>query len=66
VAVLSAKTKLLEPAQVDQMEGRLLAVNQKLSQLLEKKEAVENTDKLNKVSAQIHLYYVVIQILPVR
>ncbi len=56
VALLNAKTKLLEPAQLDQIEGRLQALGQKLGQIQEKKASVEQTDKDSKVNWSEHCY----------
>ncbi len=47
--MLSAKTKLLDPSQLDQIEGRVQALGSRLNQLTEKKEAVVEADKDSKV-----------------
>ena len=50
VALLSARTKLLEPQQIDLVEGRVAALLQKLNQAAEKKDAVESAEKQTKVN----------------
>lgn len=50
VAVLSSKLKLLDPAQIDQVEARMHNLSTKLSQLNEKKENIENSEKSSKLS----------------
>jgi len=49
VAVLSGKLKLLDPAQLEQVEGRIAALGQRMNQLSEKKEGVETADKNSNV-----------------
>ena len=49
VALLSARTKLLEPSQIDLVEGRVTALIQKLNQAAEKKDALENAERQTKV-----------------
>lgn len=50
VSALASRTKLLDPSQLDQVEARLAIVQQRLTQITEKKEVLEQTGKLNKVS----------------
>ncbi|ELU15537.1 hypothetical protein CAPTEDRAFT_132300 [Capitella teleta] len=50
VALLTSKTRLLEPSQLDQVEGRLVALNQRLTHISDKKEQAEQSDKLGKVT----------------
>lgn len=50
IALLNARTKLLDPTQLEQVEGRLVALSQKLGQVTQKKEAVEDAERQNKVS----------------
>ncbi len=49
IGILSAKTKLLDPSQLEQIEGRVQALGSRLNQLTEKKEAVVEADKDSKV-----------------
>ena len=49
IALLSAKTKLLDGGQLDQVEGRLSALTQRLNQIGEKKDSVDDQEKLSKV-----------------
>ncbi len=64
IAVLSAKTKLLDPNQLDQVEGRLHALGIRLSQITDKKEAIENADKQNKVMYIFHVEWYVRNVSP--
>jgi len=50
VALLSSKLKLLDAAQIDQVEARMHNLSTKLTQLNEKKENVENTEKSSKIA----------------
>ncbi|KAG1683768.1 Dynactin subunit 2 [Nymphon striatum] len=50
VRSLSSKLALLDPTQLDHMDTRLNALQQKLSQVIEKKSSVEDSDKLSKVA----------------
>jgi len=50
VSSLASRTKLLDPNQLEQVESRLAVVQQRLTQIAEKKEVAEQTAKLNKVS----------------
>ena len=53
IGILSAKTKLLDPRQLEQIEGRVQALGSRLNQLTEKKEAVVDADKDSKVMLTI-------------
>ena len=46
---LSSRVRLLEPGQVDQIEGRLQTILYKMSQLAEKKETALSSEKFAKV-----------------
>lgn len=46
---LSSRVRVLEPGQVEQVEGRLQTLLYKMSQLAEKKEAALSSEKLAKV-----------------
>ena len=50
IATLSGKLKLLDPSQLEQIEGRMYSLSQKINQISEKKETIENNDKTSKVS----------------
>lgn len=50
VQVLSARLALLEPAHLDHVEGRLHAVHTRMNSISEKKSAIEDADKQNKVT----------------
>ena len=50
IAILSAKTKLLDPSQLEQIEGRVNALGSRLNTMSDKKEAIEEADKGSKVS----------------
>ncbi|CAH1790279.1 unnamed protein product [Owenia fusiformis] len=50
VQAISARSSLLEPDHLDSIEGRLQALSQRLAIVTEKKGAVEEVDKQNKVS----------------
>jgi len=49
VSALASRTTLLDPSQLDQVESRLAVIQQRLTQIAEKKEALEQSGKLNKV-----------------
>jgi len=49
VSALASRTKLLDAGQLDQVESRLAVVQQRLTQIAEKKDTVEQSAKLNKV-----------------
>ena len=49
VSALASRTKLLDPSQLDQVESRLAVVQQRLTQIAEKKDVLEQSGKLNKV-----------------
>ena len=49
VSLLSARTTLLDHVQVEHIEGRLTSLNTKLAQITDKKDALESTEKQNKV-----------------
>ncbi|XP_014661552.1 PREDICTED: dynactin subunit 2-like [Priapulus caudatus] len=53
--VLAGKLALLEPANLDQVEGRLQAMNQKLKQIADKRSVVEDADAVNRVAALYEL-----------
>ena len=40
---------MLDPAQLDQVEGRLSALLQRMTQITEKKDSVEQAEKSNRV-----------------
>nr|AUG84426.1 dynamitin [Platynereis dumerilii] len=50
VGVLSSKVKLLDATQLEQVEGRLHALSQRLTKVVENKETAEEADKTAKVS----------------
>lgn len=50
VSTLASRTKLLDASQLDQVDARLIALQQHLSQVAEKKEAVEQTGKISRVN----------------
>jgi len=50
VSALASRTKLLDASQLDQVEARLAVVHQRLTQIGERKDAVEQAAKLNKVA----------------
>ena len=50
MGVLSSKVKLLDATQLEQVEGRLHALSQRLTKVVENKEAAEEADKTAKVS----------------
>jgi dynactin-2 len=51
ISTLAARTKLLDPSHLDQVESRLGVVQQRLTQVAEKKDAVEQqTGKSDKIS----------------
>lgn len=54
--MLSARTKLLDPSQLEHIEGRMLALNHKLTQAAEKKDALENAEKQTKVLVAFYVY----------
>lgn len=41
--------RLLDASQLDQIEGRLSALSHRLTQVAEKKDAIEDKDKMAKV-----------------
>jgi len=49
ITVLAGKLKLLEPGQLEQVEGRMYALTQKLNTISEKKESIEDLEKNTKV-----------------
>jgi hypothetical protein len=49
VVCLTAKTSLFDPDQLDQIEGRMVGLSQKLNSIAEKKDVVEDCDKQTKV-----------------
>lgn len=49
VSVINSKLSLLEPASLDQVDGRLHGVSHKLTQIAEKKTAQENNEKQAKL-----------------
>jgi len=55
VALLSSKVKLLDPVQIDQVEARMHNVSTKLSQLNEKKESIDNSEKSLKLAELFEL-----------
>jgi len=51
ISTLAARTKLLDPSHLDQVEARLGAVQQRLAQVAERKDAIEvQTGKSTKIS----------------
>ncbi|XP_067119337.1 dynactin subunit 2-A [Centruroides vittatus] len=50
IHILSARTSLLDPTHLDQVEGRLVALQQRLLLISEKKTQVEDIEKQNKIS----------------
>jgi hypothetical protein len=64
VSTLAARTKLLEPGQLDQIDTRLVAVQQHLSQVAEKKDSIEQTGKLNKVCLICVCFTILVFVLP--
>ena len=53
IATLSGKLKLLDASQLEQVEGRMYALSQKITQISEKKESLESTEKSSKVTRQL-------------
>ena len=53
MSVLSSRVKLLDHVQVDHIEGRLTSMLQKLSQIGEKKGAVESSERAGKVRSRV-------------
>ncbi|XP_064647271.1 dynactin subunit 2-like [Lineus longissimus] len=51
VVSLTAKTSLFDPDQLDQIEGRMVGLLQKLNSIAEKKDVVEDCDKQTKITA---------------
>nr|ACO11597.1 Dynactin subunit 2 [Caligus rogercresseyi] len=50
ISVLSARTHLLEPSNLNHVEGRIGALLQKLKEISEKNSAIENVEKMSKIS----------------
>merc|ERR1719195_672530 len=50
MSVLSSRLALLEPSHLEHVEGRLAALLQKLNSISEKKVALEDSEKNNKVA----------------
>ena len=50
IGVLNSRLGLLEPNHLDHIEGRLAALLQKLNTISEKKVALEDTEKNNKIA----------------
>jgi dynactin-2 len=50
ISVLNSRLGLLEPGHLDHVEGRLAALLQKLNTISEKKSAIEDTEKANKIA----------------
>lgn len=50
VQFLSARMSLLDPAHLDQVEGRMISLQQRLLQVSEKKSQVEDANKQNEIS----------------
>jgi len=50
IATLSGKLKLLDASQLEQVEGRMYALSQKITQIAEKKDSIESTEKSSKVA----------------
>ena len=50
ISVLNCRLGLLEPNHLDHIEGRLAALLQKLNTVSEKKVALEDTEKNNKIA----------------
>ena len=49
ISVLNSRLGLLEPSHLEHVEGRLAALLQKLTSISEKKVALEDSEKNNKV-----------------
>jgi len=62
VSALASRTTLLDPAQLDQVESQLAVVQQRLTELAEKKDTLEQSGKLNKVFSGLALLAVVVLI----
>ena len=50
ISVLNSRLALLEPSHLEHVEGRLAALLQKLNSISEKKVALEDSEKNNKVA----------------
>lgn len=50
IQLLSARTSLLDPSHLDQVEGRLIALQQRLLQISEKKSQIDDLEKQNKIT----------------
>ncbi|CAB4061437.1 DCTN2 [Lepeophtheirus salmonis] len=50
ISTLSAKTHLLNSSNLNHVEGRLGALQQKLKEITEKNSAIENVEKMSKIS----------------
>ncbi|XP_035226105.1 dynactin subunit 2-A-like [Stegodyphus dumicola] len=50
ISLLSSKLNLLDPNYLEQIESRLLVLHQCMAQISEKKQAVEDAEKQNKVA----------------
>jgi len=50
ISVINGRLSLLEPVHLDHVEGRLAALLQKLNQVSEKKAAIEESEKNNKIA----------------
>ena len=55
ISVLNSRLGLLEPSHLEHVEGRLAALLQKLNSISEKKAALEDSEKNNKVRAH-HMF----------
>ena len=56
MASINSKLSLLDPTQIDQVEGRLHNVLQKVNQINEKKATDDSSEKQAKVSRNIIFY----------
>ena len=57
ISVLNSRLGLLEPSHLEHVEGRLAALLQKLTSISEKKVALEDSEKNNKVCTYVDITY---------
>ena len=62
ISVLNSRLGLLEPSHLEHVEGRLAALLQKLNSISEKKAALEDSEKNNKVRAH-HMFSQILNFL---
>lgn len=55
INVLSGRTSLLDPSHLDHVEGRLSALQSKMNLVVEKKQQIEDEEKVNKIGVLFNL-----------